>query len=133
MIDEPCFCTALRRAAHLTSAFYDEALAPSGLKVTMYRLLKMIRTNEGLTLTALAEKIDLERSTLGRNISVLERRGLIQRTDQQDERACGVELTAEGEAALAAARPLWKKAQAHMRTRLGTTNELLKTLQSLER
>ena len=36
-----CLCTALRRAALSATALYDDALAPSGLKVTMYRLLKV--------------------------------------------------------------------------------------------
>ncbi len=133
MNDDPCLCTSLRRAAHISSAVYDEALAPSGLKVTMYRLMKTIRGNEGLTLTDLAAKLDLERSTLGRNLTVLERRGLVKRMGLDDERAFGVELTDVGAAALREAEPLWREAQNRMRRRLdGASGELLALLQRVE-
>ena len=133
MIADPCICTSLRRAAHQASALYDAALAPSGLKVTMYRLMKTVRGNEGLTLTELAAELDLDRSTLGRNLTVLERRGLVRRTGLADERASGVVLTEAGGAALRAAEPLWRDAQDRMRHRLdGAAGELLGLLERVE-
>lgn len=98
----------------------------------MYRLMKTIRGNEGLTQTGLAAKLDLDRSTLGRNLGVLERRGLIRRTDCEDERASGVELTGTGFAALEMAEPLWREAQETMRVRLGAADELLELLKRVE-
>ena len=133
MTGEPCICSSLRRAAHASSEFYDAALAPSGLKVTMYRLMKTVRGNEDLTLTGLAAKLDLDRSTLGRNLTVLERRGLVRRTGLKDERASGVELTEAGASALRAAEPLWREAQDRMHRRLdGAAGELLGLLRRVE-
>ncbi len=98
----------------------------------MYRLMKTVRGNEDLTLTGLAAKLDLDRSTLGRNLTVLERRGLIRRTDRADERASGVELTDTGAAALQTAEPLWRDAQEMMRNRLGAADDLLELLKRVE-
>ena len=132
-MDDPCLCTSLRRAAHKASETYDAALAPSGLKVTMYRLLKVVRANSDCSLSELAHALDLDRSTLGRNLGVLERRGLVVRKGLADERARGVELTEGGEAALRAAEPLWRDAQDRMRERLeGRAPELLELLGHVE-
>ena len=132
-MDDPCLCTSLRRAAHKASEAYDTALAPSGLKVTMYRLLKVVRANPDCSLSELAHALDLDRSTMGRNLGVLERRGLVARKGLADERARGVELTEAGHAALRAAEPLWRDAQDRMRERLeGRAPELLKLLGHVE-
>ena len=42
MKSDPCICNSLRQAARESTAFYDEMLAPSRLKLTMFRLLKLI-------------------------------------------------------------------------------------------
>lgn len=119
MNDEPCLCTSLRQAAHAATEIYDRVLEPSGLKVTMFRVLRRLAEAERPTISALARIVDLDRSTLGRNLKVLERDGLIVFTDSEDERAKIVKLTPKGSAALEKAKPLWRKAQARMRTSLG--------------
>lgn len=130
---DPCLCTSLRHAAHNASELYDAALAPSGLKVTMYRLLKVVRANPDASLSDLAGVLDLDRSTLGRNLGVLERRGLVTRKQPADERTRSAELTEDGHAALRTAEPLWREAQAAMRARLaGSSDELLDLLQRME-
>lgn len=127
-----CICTALRRAAQDASASYDAALAPSGLKVTMFRLLCVIRDHREASLTEVADRLGLDRSTLGRNLTVLERRGLAERVRLADGRAAGVALTDAGKSALDEATPLWKRAQADIRKQLGTEDTaLLAALQRL--
>ncbi len=119
MNDEPCLCTSLRQAAHAATEMYDRALESSGLRVTMFRVLRRLEEADKPTISALARIVDLDRSTLGRNLKVLERDGLIAFSDGEDERAKIVKLTAKGKAALEKAKPLWRKAQARMRASLG--------------
>ncbi len=102
---------SLRQAAHATSAFYDQALSSSGLKVTMYRLLKRAAEAGRPNISELSRIVGLDRSTLGRNLRVLERQNFIRFEGAKDERARVVVVTPEGEAALAKARPLWSEAQ----------------------
>jgi len=119
MNDEPCLCTSLRQAALAATQIYDEALQPAGLKITMFRLLR--RTSEAgqPTISELARIVDLDRSTLGRNLKVLERAGLVKLAGGQDERSKIVGLTAKGRTTLEKALPLWAKAQRAMQALLG--------------
>jgi DNA-binding MarR family transcriptional regulator len=119
MNDEPCLCTGLRQAALAVTQIYDEALEPSGLKITMFRLLRRISDAGRPTISELARIVDLDRSTLGRNLKVLERLGYVQLAGGQDERSKIVVLTARGKTKFEKALPLWEKAQRSMQARLG--------------
>jgi DNA-binding MarR family transcriptional regulator len=116
---EPCLCTGLRQAALAATKFYDDALQPTGLKITMFRLLRRIGEADAPTMTQLADIVQLDRSTLGRNLRVLERLGLVQLSDGEDERTKTIELTTAGLRKLEAALPLWANAQRRMKKRLG--------------
>ena len=122
MNEEFCICTTLRQAAQQATDIYDRTMAPSGLKVTMYRLLAIIAQEDAPTITQLARRMGLDRSTLGRNVRVLERQGLLAETPGTDERTRVLDITAPGQAALEAARPLWNQAQTEMRAALGKTD-----------
>jgi DNA-binding MarR family transcriptional regulator len=110
--DTPCACATLRRAARAVTAAYDAALAPSGLRITQFSILRRLARLGPLPVTRLAAEAALDRSTMGRNLNPLERRGLVRikvgNADQRERIAC---LTAAGEAAIAAALPHWRKAQ----------------------
>lgn len=113
--DTPCACTALRRANRAITAAYDAALAPSGLRVTQFSVLRTLARLGPLSVTRLAVEAELERSTMGRNLDPLERRGLVRmevgKADQRERVAC---LTTEGEAAIEAALPHWRRMQAEV-------------------
>lgn len=129
MTRSPCICTNLRQAAHRVTDIYDRALAPAGLKVTMYRLLKTVRDTPEQSLSQLAARLEIDRSTLGRNLGVLERRGLVSRVGQKDARARCVALTTAGKAALDRAEPLWQAAQDDIAGRLdGRSDDLFRLL-----
>jgi DNA-binding MarR family transcriptional regulator len=119
MNSDPCLCTGLRQAALAATKFYDDALRPTGLKITMFRLLRRIGEADAPTMTQLADIVQLDRSTLGRNLRVLERLGLVQLSDGEDERTKTIELTTGGLRKLEAALPLWASAQRRMKKRLG--------------
>ena len=127
-----CFCTNLRMAALTGTEFYDARLKPSGMTVTMYRLLRQIQRTPDETLTSLSQRMGLDRSTLGRNVRVLERQGLVSMSTGKDERSKELFLTAEGICALEAALPLWEQAQSEMSAILGPESErLVETLRSI--
>ena len=92
---------------------------PSGLKITMFRLLRRISDAGQPTISELARIVDLDRSTLGRNLKVLERLGHVQLAGGEDERSKIVSLTARGKTKFEKALPLWAKAQRSMQARLG--------------
>jgi DNA-binding MarR family transcriptional regulator len=107
-----CACTTLRRAARTVTASYDAALAPSGLRITQFSILRRLARLGPLPVTRLAAESALDRSTMGRNLNPLERRGLVRiEVGSVDQRERFVHLTAAGEAAIEAALPYWRKAQ----------------------
>lgn len=120
MIHTKCACTRVRRAARALTDAYDGALKPLGLKVTQFSLLRTVARMEGPSLTALAEEMALERSTLGRNVAVLERQGLVQLFGGFDLRERTVSLTPRAAKLLERAVPLWDKAQKRVERSLGT-------------
>jgi DNA-binding MarR family transcriptional regulator len=119
MNDDLCVCTGLRQAAQGLTEIYDRALAPSGVKITMFRVLRRLSEANQPTISELAKIVGLDRSSLGRNLKVLERDGLVAFVEGKDERSKVVRLTPRGEAALATAKPLWRQVQRQMKARLG--------------
>ena len=102
----------LRRAARAVTAAYDAALAPSGLRITQFSILRKLARLGPLPVTRLAAEAALDRSTMGRNLNPLERRGLVRiEVGNVDQRERVAYLTAAGEAAIEAALPYWRKAQ----------------------
>ena len=106
-----CICTTLRQAAAQSTAHYDAVLAPSGLRVTMFRLLRKIDAAKTISITELAELVGLDRSTLGRNLRVLEKQSLVKFMTGDDERSRLVALTHIGKTQLQIAIPFWQEAQ----------------------
>jgi DNA-binding MarR family transcriptional regulator len=119
MIDD-CYGTLLRTVARRTTALYDEALAPAGVNLAQFALMRKIARLEGPSLTSLAQSAGLDRSTIGRNVHVLERAGLVRLVPGDDHREAAVRLSEAGSAALAQALPLWHKAQDRLRSAFGT-------------
>jgi len=94
----------------------------------MYRLLKNLVDMDRPSISELARQVGLERSTLGRNIRVLERAGYVCLDNSVDERERVVVMTPSGKKALAKARPLWIQAQKEMQAQLGNEAETLLAL-----
>jgi len=116
-----CNCYAVRAAARHVSQFYDQVLAPTGLRTTQYSMLAKLRRKGPLTINALAADMVMDRTTLGRNILPLRRDGLIKiEPDAADRRAKALRLTKAGEKRLQAARERWALAQARFETVFGT-------------
>jgi len=120
-----CVCINLRRLARVTTQLYDEAMAASGLKITQYSLLCAIARSEPAALSALAHEVDLDRTTLARNLNPLERDGLVALTAGADRRVTEVTLTAKGRAAIDRARPQWERAQRQVMARIGVDRAAL--------
>ena len=98
---------------------YDEYLRPAGLRVTQYSLLKHVLAREPVSVNQLAEATVTDRTTLTRNLRILERGGLIQIRMAEDRRAREVTVTPKGHEAVAEATPCWEQAQAHVLKQVG--------------
>ncbi len=116
----PCYCAAVRSAARKTTALYDAALAPAGVNIAQYSLLRKIERSGPVSLTELGRIAELDRSTVGRNVKVLERLRLVWLKSAEDQREAAVSLTAAGAEALRRGAPLWEEAQRQVEAALGS-------------
>src|SRR5258705_3130246 len=112
MKPEACNCLALRQAARLATQFYDQHLAPSGLRSTSFSIVARLKRRGPTAINALAAELVVDRTTLGRNILPLERDGLIRiAPSTADARSRELQLTKKGATRLADAGPKWIGAQ----------------------
>ncbi|RYE33504.1 MAG: MarR family transcriptional regulator [Hyphomicrobiales bacterium] len=127
-----CFCLQLRKAARKIGSRYDAALAPVGINIAQYSLLRTIARREPISLTELGRKLELDRSTMGRNVRVIEKMGLVELGRGEDQREATVALRYRGHEVLRAAEPLWAHCQEEVGQRLGADRlGLLADLNSL--
>ncbi|MGF1611718.1 MAG: MarR family winged helix-turn-helix transcriptional regulator [Kiloniellales bacterium] len=117
--DPPCSCFRLRRAARRLTQAYDQALRPAGLRGTQFSLLSHVLREDGLSVTDLAERMAMERTTLTRNLRPLQKAGLLRVEPGADRRSRAVRITAQGRQAFEAALPLWRAAERDFRRQMG--------------
>ena len=116
-----CNCFAVRSAARHVTQFYDQFLAPVGLRTTQFSILVRLKRKGALTINALANEMVTDRTTLGRNILPLERDGLIRiEPAASDRRANELHLTNAGEKRLQAGVKAWSQAQARFEAKFGS-------------
>lgn len=134
MLPTSCLCTKLRRASRGVTRLYDEALADVGLNAAQFSLLRNLQRLGQPSISALAEAMGLDRSTLGRNLRVVEGRGLVQLGEGVDQRSRQVALSDAGRQVLEQGAPLWEHAQQQLALRLGADKRaaLLALLDDLE-
>ncbi|HEY7608051.1 MAG TPA: MarR family winged helix-turn-helix transcriptional regulator [Alphaproteobacteria bacterium] len=117
-----CTCLALRRATRRVTQIYDAHMKPLGLRITQFAVLGQLAgagAPAAMSITALARRLGLDRSTLGRNLRPLIKAGLVAMEGGADRRAHTLALTEAGRALLEKAIPLWRDAQRHVSEKLG--------------
>ena len=125
MLPTVCACNKLRRSARIVSALYDEALAPSGLSVAQFSLLRMLQRAGPSTLTQFGAATGYDRTTLNRTLGALEAAGLVRSCGGEDRRARVVCVTDKGKAAMRRAQPRWEEVQARIEATLGADHAAL--------
>jgi DNA-binding MarR family transcriptional regulator len=117
---ELCLNFNVRKAARVITKYYNAALQPSGLLSTQFSILVALSFGGPMSISALADILVTDRTTLARNLNPLDRDGYLNITRaDQDKRQKIVEITWEGEHVLGRALPLWAQAQAGIKSQLG--------------
>ncbi|MBI1976975.1 MAG: MarR family transcriptional regulator [Candidatus Omnitrophica bacterium] len=98
---------------------YDEMMRPIGLRVTQLGALSVMAQKGPMTMTQLAEESVTDRTTLTRNLRLLEKREFIVIKKGKDQRQRNLEVTQKGRHILAKARPIWEKAQKNLLKQVG--------------
>ena len=113
-ISVQCYSTLSRRVTSALTNHYGQAIAESGLSIQQFSLLRMIERLDTPTLSNISRATGIERSTLGRNLRVLEKDGLIAMKKGQDARTRVALLTEKSRTAMRTAQPHWDRIQKDM-------------------
>lgn len=102
----------IRRAQQVSSAYFTEELADSELTSVQMVALVAIVDSPGIDATRLSEIIDFDRATIGGVVDRLERKGLIQRVvNPEDKRSKVMRATPAGKALLNVSLPRVQRVQ----------------------
>lgn len=116
-----CLMARTRRLSRMITAIYDDALRPFELKASQLNLLTAIAYAEPVRRNDLASAMDIEASTLTRNLNVMVSNGWVaEREDAADRRCKPVLVTAKGNALLVKSAKAWAAAQRNAATLLGS-------------
>lgn len=128
-----CLCLASRRAARAITQVYDRHMRAHGLRATQFTILTTLLLMGGASIGVLAKFLGMDRTTLTRNLALLEDKGWVRtRTDDADARSHIVATTRAGEKLVREALPDWRKAQENVTETIGPAgvaglNRLAKT------
>jgi DNA-binding MarR family transcriptional regulator len=117
LIASECLSVRVRRLGRLITRIYDAALYPHGVGIAQLNLLSAIAASGGARAVELARILELEKSTLSRDLKRMEDAGWIRIASPADGRV--VTLTPSGSRLLLDVREAWEKAQAAAEEELG--------------
>lgn len=114
-----CVAMRARRLARLVTRIFEEELRGQVVTVAQFTLLGATILEGPLSPARLTELLDLEKSTLSRNLRLLESQGLIRMEPSARGTGRLIGVTPRGERALLDAMPAWRSAQARAVAALG--------------
>lgn len=116
-----CLAMRVRRLSRTVTRTFDDALRPLGVSTAQLNLLVAIAVSGPARPSALGRALDLEKSTVTRNLERMRARGWIRTGPAADGGGAQVELEAAGRALLQRALPAWTVAQGRARRLIGGT------------
>jgi DNA-binding MarR family transcriptional regulator len=118
-----CFCLASRQAARKITRLYDGYMQGSGIRATQFTILSQLMLRGEMAIGKLANILGMERTTLTRNLTLLEQRKWVSIKTGDDPRSRMIGITAQGRGIVRRGFPYWSKAQAHAGKLLGADGE----------
>jgi DNA-binding MarR family transcriptional regulator len=118
-----CFCLASRQAARKITRLYDSHMQGSGVRATQFTILSQLMLRGEMPIGKLAGLLGMERTTLSRNLTLLEGKNWVSISAGEDPRARMITITAQGRGLVRRSFPFWSKAQAHIGKLLGADGQ----------
>jgi len=118
-----CFCLASRQAARRITRLYDSCMQQSGVGATQFTILSQLMLRGAMPIGKLASILGMERTTLTRNLALLEQQRWISIKAGDDPRSRMIGITAQGRGMVRRGFPYWSKAQAQVGKMLGADGQ----------
>jgi DNA-binding MarR family transcriptional regulator len=106
-----CLASRVRQLSRIVTRVYDDAMRPLGITASQFTLLTQLAQQDGITAVEIGMTLDIEKSTLSRNLKRLLALGLLSMDPPAGRKGRGLHLTAKGQAAIKDGYPVWKNAQ----------------------
>ena len=119
----PCICISVRKAANNISKLYDRELSALHIKITQYSVLKNIQDLDNPSVNELSKTLDLERTTVLRNLDKLKKMDLITYKKDDVYKVKVISLTVNGKKKLNEAKVIWEKTQQKFLNAFGLNNK----------
>jgi DNA-binding MarR family transcriptional regulator len=119
-IEGVCLGGCVRKLNRMVTSIYDGALANAGLKTSQFSVLVSVANRKQARPAELTQQLELDESTLSRNVDRMCARGWLRLVQGADRRSHLIEVTDKGRALIRKCLPAWQKAQAEVSRRLGT-------------
>jgi DNA-binding MarR family transcriptional regulator len=120
---EMCNCFAARQAARHMTRFYERAMSDSKLTSAQFSILVLLDENEDMSMSDLADRMTMDRTTLLRAVKPLQRDALITSHRQSggagDPRSHVLNISSAGSKRLTVALELWGAAQLKLEASIG--------------
>ena len=114
-----CSSYKLRQLSRRVSQHFDHIVGAAGLKTTQYSLLSHTQRFEPVRPVDLAARMEMDASTLTRNLQPLIKQGWIEIGPGEDARSRLLRLTPAGRRKRAEAQRDWKRAQLAFNEQIG--------------
>ncbi len=121
-VGRECIGFRVRMLNRMITAIYDEALAGVGLKASQFNLLVAVVNREETRPADLAKLLEMDESTLSRNVERMCAKGWLRLEPDVDRRSHLIRVTEKGLGLIRKGFPAWQKAQAEVSRRLGSDN-----------
>jgi len=106
-----CISTRIRQLSRIITRVYDDALRPLGITASQFTLLTQLAQQDGITAVEIGHALDIEKSTLSRNLKRLLQDGFLTMDPPAGRRGRGLHLTPKGEIVITQGFPVWREAQ----------------------
>ncbi len=116
---ETCIAGRTRLLNRVIISIFDQALRPAGLRNGQLTLLCMACYMGRVRPHELQDLLQMDASTVSRNVKLLQKRGWLRTLPAGDERTHYVALTPRGVKQIEKALPLWQQAQERATQLLG--------------
>lgn len=116
-----CLAVRIRLVSRALTGLYDGVLGGQGLTIAQVNLLAALGKAGPCPPARLGEVLQLERSTVSRNLNLLLNRGWIEAVTSDAKGMREVALTRAGQAKIESVMPQWRQAQREAEQLLGTT------------
>lgn len=115
-----CLSTRIRQLSRIITRVYDDAMRPLGITASQFTLLTQLAQQDGITAVEIGHTLDIEKSTLSRNLKRLLALGHITMDPPAGRRGRGLHLTPKGELVIQQGFPVWRDAQTRTIRVMGT-------------